>query len=52
MLAEEVVSQALRGVGRQLLMSDDKVRQYDTQQSRYSTCSLAYTCTTTSTIAL
>jgi len=40
-LAEDVVSQALRGVGRQLLMTDDKVRQCDSQQSRYNTCSLA-----------
>ena len=33
-LAEDVVNAALRGVGRQLLTSDDKVRQTDTPQSR------------------
>ena len=36
-LAEDVVTQALRGVGRHLLTRGDKLQQTDTQQSRYST---------------
>jgi len=40
-LAEDVVTQALHGVGRQLLMRDGKTQQSRTRQSRYTvTCSL------------
>jgi len=34
-LTEDVVTQALHGVGRQLLMTDDNVQQYGSPQSRY-----------------
>jgi len=48
-VAEDIVNEVMRAVGRQLLMADDDVlrQSADTQQATYDTCSLHYlTCLT------